>query len=160
MAAMVGEAGTATANDDGPEEKLFAEWRTVAWDEPGNEVTTLTTPNGPCGADKSRSTSSPILLKTHFGIRSCTHPAATIIPSDTHYPKLHSLTAVGTAAEQYKCIYLAGRPPCRSACSSFVLEILTGRGLDRSESELNLSFERIRDLKVRTSSCDPWPGRG
>ena len=48
---MVGEAGAATANDDGPEQKLFAEWRTVAWDEPGNEVTTLTTPNGPCGAD-------------------------------------------------------------------------------------------------------------
>ena len=38
--AMVDEAGAATANDDGPEEKLLAESRTVAWDEPGNEVTT------------------------------------------------------------------------------------------------------------------------
>ena len=31
--AMVDDAGAARANDDGFEENMVAEWRTVAWDE-------------------------------------------------------------------------------------------------------------------------------
>ena len=129
---------------------------------PGNDVTTRTTPKlSLCGADKSRSTSSPILLETQFGIRNFRHPAATITPSDTRddevqCPLPEVALAYSNCAVQ---VYLAGQGSL-SGRSSFVLEILTRRGLDRSESKLNLPFERFRNLKIRTSSCDPWPGRG